>query len=85
MLYEFFSKKSFLSPSNDAFGPFNSLEAFTRSSLIEEIKRANTDSVMIVNGIPNSNALIEVHFPVPFDLQYQEFFQLMLLYFHLTS
>ena len=56
-------KKSFLSPSNDAFGPFNSLEAFTRSSLIEE-RQANTDSVMIVNGIPNSNALIEVHLPL---------------------
>ena len=55
-------------------GPFNVLEALTRSCLIDEIKRANTDSVIIVNGIPNSSALIEVHLPVPFALQYQEFF-----------
>ena len=33
---------------------------------MDEMKRANTDSVIIVNGIPNSNALIEVHLPVPF-------------------
>ena len=33
---------------------------------MDEIKRANTDSVIIVNGIPNSNALIDVHLPVPF-------------------
>ena len=61
-------------PSKFDLGPLNTFDAFTRSSLIEEMKRANTDSVMIVNGIPNSNALIDVHLPVPFDPQYQEFF-----------
>ena len=40
---------------------------------MDEIKRANTDSVIIVNGIPNSNALIDVHLPVPFGQQYQIF------------
>ena len=61
-----FSKNSSLLPVNSALGPFNSLEAFTRSCLIDEMKRANTDSVIIVKGIPNSKALIEVHLPVPF-------------------
>lgn len=70
-------------PSKFDLGPLNTFDAFTRSSLIEEMKRANTDSVMIVNGIPNSNALIDVHLPVPFDQQYQEFFLQEVHYFHL--
>ena len=83
MLLRIFSKNSSLLPSKEALGPFNVLEALTRSCLIDEIKRANTDSVIIVNGIPNSSALIEVHLPVPFALQYQEFFQLVLPYHRL--
>ena len=73
----------FLSPSKCAFGPFKDLEAVTRSSLIEEMNLANTDSVMIVNGTPNSSALIEVHLPVPFDLQYLIFFLQVLHCHHL--
>ena len=38
------------------------------------MKRANTDSVIIVKGIPNSKALIEVHLPVPFDPQCSKIF-----------
>ena len=49
---------------------------------MDEMKRANTDSVIIVNGF-NSNALIEVHLPVPFDQQYLSIFLLMVHYFHL--
>ena len=79
-----FSKNSSLLPSNEALGPFKDFDAFTRSSLIEEMKRANTDSVIIVKGIPNSSALIEVHLPVPFDQQYQEFSPLALRYLRLT-
>lgn len=78
-----FSKNSSLLPSKEALGPFNVLEALTRSCLIDEIKRANTDSVIIVNGIPNSSALIEVHLPVPFCPAVSRIFQLVLPYHRL--
>ena len=49
------------------------------------MKRANTDSVIIVKGIPNSKALIEVHLPVPFDPQCLKSFRQVLHCHHLIS
>ena len=49
------------------------------------MKRANTDSVIIVKGIPNSKALIEVHLPVPFDPQCLKSFRQVLHCHHLSK
>ena len=57
---------TFLSPSTGVIVLLKSWLAAKRWSLNEDTQRANTDSVIKVNGIPKSKALIPVHLPVPF-------------------
>ena len=61
------SMNCFLSPVNGSIcGPPMTLDARTRSSLIDDRQRAKTASPMRVTGMPRSSALVAVHLPVPF-------------------